>query len=105
MQNNSLIHSTFKSSTDPLFKAVWEKVQRQGMGNSIFTQTNYSMLVQNENYVTSGDLSIMDLRVRLEYSTRSGESVLYVGKEGVYPSGLGIPMRKNAPFSSVINDW
>ena len=105
IKNNTLIHSTFKASTDPLFEAVWDKVERQGLENSIFKQYNYSMILNNQNMVLSSDLGYLSLRVRIEYSSRTGESVLYVGKEGVYPSGLGIPMRKNAPYAGAINKW
>ena len=105
IQNNTLIHSTLKESQDPLFKAIWAKVQKQGLEKSIFHRYNYSMILQNKEMVLSTDMSFLRLRVRLEYSSRTGESVLYVGKEGIYPSGLGIPMRKNAPYAGAINKW
>lgn len=105
IQNNSLIHTTFEKSTDPFFKAIWDKVKRQGMDKSVLPVTNYTLIMQNQEMVLADDLSYVKLRVRLEFTTRSGESVLHAGGKGVYPSGLGIPMRKNAPYASAVNKW
>ena len=105
IENGSIIQSIFENSKDPLFKAVWNKVKRQGLQESIFTPLNYSVIMKNQGFVMGHDLSYIHLRVRLEFSTKNGESLLHPSKHGVYPSGLGIPMRKNAPYTSAVNKW
>jgi hypothetical protein len=105
LRNNSLYHFVLESSSDPLFKAIWEKVERQGLENSLVNRAPMTLVLDNKNMVVSSDMEFLKLQVKLRYSSRSGESVLHVSREGVFPSGIAIPMRKNAPFAEAINKW
>ena len=93
------------TSEDPLFKGLWKKVQGQEVEETFYPNNDFNKVLQNQDLVLTTDVSWMHLQVNLVYSTEAGESPLHVGREGIYPSGLGIPMRKNAPYASALNKW
>jgi hypothetical protein len=90
-------YNHFLLSTDPIDVQILEKYRNQ---KDIFIPKigDFSQSVYNENTVMFGSRNAMEYSISARYTTLSGQSSVYLGKQHIQGSGEAFAIQKGSPL-------
>jgi hypothetical protein len=90
-------HNHFVYSSDPMLKKILEKYRNQ-KNTHIPDTGDYSHIAFNEKTVTFSTRNAMQYEIKTKYTTLSGQSSAYIGKQHIQGSGEAFVIQKGSPL-------
>jgi hypothetical protein len=95
-------YNHFLHSSDPIDVQILEKYHNQK--NMVIPKVgDYSQVVYNERTILFGSGNAMDYTINSKYTTLSGQSSAYIGKQHLQGSGGGLAIQKGSPLEDEIS--
>jgi hypothetical protein len=97
-------YNYLKTSNNTIGLAVIEKWRNQVVPEfPDYRDDDLKRIVYHPNTIYFGDDDHIQYKIMAKFSTPSGKSSVYLGKERIQPSGYGFPMTKGSPLRDEIS--
>jgi hypothetical protein len=97
-------YNYIKNSNDTIALKVIEKWKNQEqLEFPDYEHDDLKRIVYHPKTILFGDDDAIEYKITSLFSTSSGKSSAYIGKERIQPSGFGFPMTKGSPLNHEIS--
>jgi hypothetical protein len=99
-------YNYMKNSNDTIVLKVIEKWKNQEeLEFPDYEHDVLKRIAYHPKTIAFGDDDFGEYKITTQFSTSSGKSSAYIGKERIQPTGYGFPMTKGSPLNHEISQW